>query len=270
MELSPMFHNRPAHFIVLSGMLLFAACAPVTSAAQQTGTSDKMPALPSGKQWKLVWSDEFDGNAIDKSKWYTPGDHIARSSGAWSDKALKVGNGVLQFQVIRENGMLVSAGLSTENRFSATYGYWEIRAKLPRTPGYRPAFWLSSKKINDPADLSHPTEIDVLEYPGRGQSVHMNLHWGGYKEFHQTTGSSARVSNPDRFHTYGVWWSSTGYSFYVDGELVWQSTGGGVSTGPEFIRLANEPFPVAPDSLPDHFPVDDNFTLDYVRVFQVE
>jgi beta-glucanase (GH16 family) len=269
MEVSSMFHNRAAHFVLVAGGLLFAVCAPAIF-AQQTFASDKLPPLQSGKKWKLVWSDEFDGNAVDKNKWYTPGDHVARSSGAWSDKALKVGDGVLQFQVIRENGLLVSAGLSTENRFSATYGYWEIRARLPRTPGYRPAFWLSSKKINDPADSSHPTEIDVIEYPGRGQNIHVNLHWGGYKEFHQATGSIVPVSNPEQFHTYGVWWSSSGYSFYVDGKLVWQSAGGGVSTGPEFIRLGNEPFPVAPDPLPEHFPDDDTFTVDYVRVYQVE
>ena len=265
-----MIHNRPAQFVLLIGILLIAACAPAISVGQQTSASDKLPALQSGKSWKLVWSDEFDGNDIDKSKWYTPGDHLPRSSGAWSDKALKVGNGVLQFKVLRENGLLVSSGLSTENRFSATYGYWEIRAKLPKTPGYRPAFWLSSKKINDAADPTHPTEMDILEYPGRDGNIHVNLHWGGYKEFHQSTGSSAPVSNPDQFHTYGVWWSSSGYSFYIDGQLVWQSTGGGVSTGPEFIRLANEPFPVAPDSLPDHFSDDDTFTVDYVRVYQVE
>ncbi len=25
--------------------------------------------LPKEKNWKLVWSDEFDGNALDESKW---------------------------------------------------------------------------------------------------------------------------------------------------------------------------------------------------------
>ena len=25
--------------------------------------------LPHGKQWKLVWNDEFDGNTLDRGKW---------------------------------------------------------------------------------------------------------------------------------------------------------------------------------------------------------
>ena len=25
--------------------------------------------LPEGKQWKLAWSDEFDGTELDRSKW---------------------------------------------------------------------------------------------------------------------------------------------------------------------------------------------------------
>jgi beta-glucanase (GH16 family) len=235
--------------------------------------SDALPALQNGKRWKLAWSDEFDGNAIDKSKWATPGERAARGPGIWSDKALKVGNGVLQFQVTRENGQLVTCAISSENHFSSTYGYWVIRAKLPRTSGYRPAFWISSKNINDPKDPSHPTEIDVLEYPGRNGNIRVNLHWGGYKESHQTTGSNAPLLDPTQFHTYGVWWNESGYSFYIDGKLVWKSTGGGTSTGPEFIRLGNDLFSADSASnmaQPDRFPADDTFTVDYVRVYEVE
>lgn len=29
------------------------------------------PSAPSGKQWNLVWTDEFDGSSLNNSKWDT-------------------------------------------------------------------------------------------------------------------------------------------------------------------------------------------------------
>lgn len=232
------------------------------------------PPPPSGKHWTLVWSDEFNGTSLDPTKWILPGDYVPRNIGAWSNSQIKVGGGVVQFKVTRINGKLVSAVINTEHHFEATEGYWEIRAKLPRNPGYRPAFWLSAQNINNVNDPSHPTEIDVLEYPGRNDHVDVNLHWNGYGPYHQTVGSHSPVPTPpDEWHTYGMWWNGKGYHFYVDGQRVWDSMGGGVSSSKEFIRLGNEMF--AKEILVNgretqDFPSEDNFTVDYVRVYQLQ
>jgi beta-glucanase (GH16 family) len=232
------------------------------------------PPAPSGKHWKLVWSDEFNGTSLDPTKWNLPGDYVPRSSGAWSNKQIEVGGGVVQFKVNRINGKLVSAAISSERHLEVTQGYFEIRAKLPQNPGYRPAFWLSAANINNVNDPSHPTEIDVMEDPSRNGHVRLNLHWNGYGPYHQTVGISSPVTTPaGEFHTFGVWWNDSGYHFYIDGQLVWASAGGGVSTTKEFIRLGNEPFPkeiLIDGKEPQNFPSDDNFTVDYVRVYQLQ
>ena len=33
------------------------------------GLADAPSLLPTGRRWKLVWHDEFDGAAIDRTKW---------------------------------------------------------------------------------------------------------------------------------------------------------------------------------------------------------
>src|SRR5215472_4060226 len=65
----------------------------------------------------------------------------------------------------------VSGLISSQPSFRQQYGYFEMRAKLPRGKGIWPAFWLL------PADLEWPPEIDVMESVGDPSKVYMTLHW---------------------------------------------------------------------------------------------
>jgi hypothetical protein len=49
-----------------------------------TQASDELlPPAPAGKQWKLIWNDEFDGDKLDESKWNRLGDS-KRRDGFWT------------------------------------------------------------------------------------------------------------------------------------------------------------------------------------------
>ena len=41
-----------------------------------------LPPLPAGKEWKLIWNDEFDGTKLDETKWNRLGDNV-RKGGWW-------------------------------------------------------------------------------------------------------------------------------------------------------------------------------------------
>lgn len=79
----------------------------------------------------------------------------------------------------------------------------------------------------------------------------INIHWNGYRDnrdkwepgqLHKAVGVksplSARQGNiVGDWHVYGLHWTPHHYGFYLDGELVWQTTQG-VSQMPEFILLS--------------------------------
>src|SRR6516162_6766876 len=114
---------------------------------------------PKAETWKLVWSDEFDGKEIDRTKWdFDLGNGFYNyESNTWIKGW---GNGELQYytrepeNVFVKDGMLhiravkesydgcgyTSARLKTRKRdgsplFSQRYGRFEFRAKLPTGRG---------------------------------------------------------------------------------------------------------------------------------------
>ena len=64
----------------LAGVIL--AVHAVNSGAAATSAPAGLPAAPSGQEWKLVWSDEFDGAQVDTNKWDVMGDG-KRRDGWW-------------------------------------------------------------------------------------------------------------------------------------------------------------------------------------------
>ena len=53
-----------------------------TAAAQTAPSKEFLPPLPTDKEWKLIWNDEFDGTKLDETKWNRLGDHV-RKGGWW-------------------------------------------------------------------------------------------------------------------------------------------------------------------------------------------
>jgi hypothetical protein len=103
----------------------------------------------------------------------------------------------------------VSGVITTQPSFSQTYGYFEMRAKLPAGKGLWPAFWLVRK------DLSWPPEVDIMESIGNPSEYYATLHAHGV----QDPGTKIAIS-PDDFHTFAVSWDPKDIVWYVDGREV--------------------------------------------------
>jgi beta-glucanase (GH16 family) len=103
----------------------------------------------------------------------------------------------------------VSGLISTQPSFSQTYGYFEMRAKLPRGKGIWPAFWLL------PTDFDWPPEIDVMESIGDPSKVYVTAHSKTVKD-----GGLEVTVSPDDFHTYAVSWDQDKLVWFVDGREV--------------------------------------------------
>jgi beta-glucanase (GH16 family) len=190
----------------------------------------------SGKEWKLVWSDEFNGTGLpDSSKWtYDLGNW------GWGNNELEYYTANRLENARQEDGNLIiearkddgiypwsSARLTTRGKESFLYGKIEFRAKVPAGRGTWSAGWLLGDEYKDELSWPYCGEIDVLENVGYEMDsktgngkTHASIHCGAYyfKLGNQPT-SIADVNNmTNEYHIYSIEWLSGGISILIDGK----------------------------------------------------
>lgn len=181
---------------------------------------------PPANDWRLVWSDEFNGNGdIDRSKWnyevWRPGT-VNHELQAYTDNRrenVRVGNGILTIEARRDGygGEFSSGRVKTQGKVSWTYGKVEARIKLPGGgKGSWPGFWM----MPDNQSRGWPAcgELDIMEWVSydRG-NVHATIHNGVYNWPKNTQKMGTTAVNPDDWHTYGMEWFPEYVAFFVDG-----------------------------------------------------
>lgn len=177
---------------------------------------DASPEIPG---WRLVWSDEFDGDTLDDSKWKAEDAALEKNNEAqtYSPDEVFVGDGVLTLrsQKRQKSGRDYTSGLvETIGRFSQTYGRFEVRAKLPRGQGIWPAHWLM------PADNSWPPEIDIMEMLGHDpRKIYMSNHWSTPQGARNNTANYTGPDFSEDFHVFAVEWDPETIRWFVDGTL---------------------------------------------------
>lgn len=221
------------------------------------GTGIAWAAAPGG--YYQAWSDEFNGTSFDPAKWsyYSLGGGAGSS---YSTNSISIGNGMANFTEYSQNGTNYFNSLTSENKFQEKYGYYEASIKFNSSPGEWGFFYLQSRtlqnayntytRLNIPTDgtLADPAisgvEVDIMEHRavnGSNNSVtnllHNALHWNGYDAAEQSMVYTAdQPSLGSGFHTYGVLWTPTNYTFYYDGQAMWTPTSP-VSARMEFVYL---------------------------------
>lgn len=110
------------------------------------------------------------------------------------------------------NHRYTSGCISSELTHWQTYGYFEMRARLPRGKGFWPAFWLLPKRN------AWPPEIDVLEGSGaRPWGVHCGvIERPRAAKTPPGAWIDQFIDTSDGFHTYAVDWTEKNIVFYVD------------------------------------------------------
>ena len=250
------------------------------------------PTDPFLDRFYLTWSDEFDGDALDRTKW---GGHYfnfnstyyKRLAGYWNVGMARVGDGVLRIpSIYYPEGFrsgppgYYSLGMDTRGIFEQKFGYFEARCILPKGEGLWSAFWLNCQGMaNVDGSGQDGMEIDIYESPywptDDKNRVSHALHYDGYGDATKSRGlGSTHFSDSpyDNFHTYGLEWNTNEFIFYVDRVQTKRSTFGGVSQVPEFVILSVEHAfsgwtgDIRNNTL-NGFEMTD-FVVDYVRVYQ--
>lgn len=232
---------------------------PVSTPRPNPSPTPAPTDLPDDEDWKLVWSDEFNGpesgedeanldsNGVDLDRWdYQLGTGAQYGLDGWGNNEeqyyrsenIKVEDGLLSITAQEESfeGKDYTSGrLFTEPTFSQTYGKFEARMKLPEGQGLWPAFWLMPKD-SEYGVWASSGEIDIMEAKGRlpeqvGGAIHFGKNWPSNKlfskDYHFTEGEDITD-----YHVYGLEWEPGELRWYVDGELYqtvnnWDSWGAG-------------------------------------------
>jgi glucosylceramidase len=262
---------------ITAGAYAFQYPMPARSVATfifDTNARHSLPFAPDPDVWRLVWSDEFDGDTLDLSVWeimtgtgaqfgltgwgnyeaqYYHGDNITVANGflrieARSQNRSSPGEGSRSFT----SGRIRSTGTpGYGDGFSVLYGRIEARIKLPKGNGLWPAFWML------PTDSPYGGwpmggEIDIMESMGRlpgrvSGALHFGTAWPNNTYAHSVFNFPPGQDITD-FHVYAVEWDPEEIRWYVNDRLYfvrssWWSRGPGAE--------ANYPFP-APFDQPFH------------------
>ena len=206
-----------------------------------------IPCIPCVNQvkaessWKLVWSDEFDGDSLNTDVW-------TRETGGsgWGNNELQyytdrtdnsyVSDGTLKIVAKRENYSncrFTSARLKTAGKKSFKYGKMEARIKVNggNQDGVWPAFWMMG---DDGTAWPWCGELDIMEHANSRNYVEGTIHWNAGGSSYNTPynhifwGSysvpayyyySDNNNGINGWHTYGVIWDENTIKWYVDNNI---------------------------------------------------
>ncbi|MDO8288401.1 MAG: glycoside hydrolase family 16 protein [Parvibaculum sp.] len=226
--------------------------------------------------YRLTFNDEFDKMSIVPDKgdgtWFAPV-HVTFGAALLAPPSPSgpffVKDGKLTIRASVQDGKWTSGLMqtvdSTGRGFSQAYGYFEMRAKLPKGRATWPAFWLLTQRTYVDTTATRG-EIDILEaYGSQHGVIHFALHirprgdrrWNFSKQFKQPT-------MMEGFHRYGASIDSVWIKFYFDSEEIYRVPTFEVFKGPMYMLV--DLAMVDKDMARAESPSD--LIVDYVRAYE--
>ncbi|MGJ7522956.1 glycoside hydrolase family 16 protein [Variovorax sp. LT1P1] len=246
--------------------------------------------------YRLVFNDEFDGAALNRSKWFTRGmnanesiDHLKDEEQRYRDNHNHVVSSGRLHLVARRTGEGAYESGMIRSDWTVRYGYFEARVKMPAGRGVFPAFWLSPD-VGADGSQGWPPELDIFEYVNNGVEDTSDMVHTGVIDRPGTT-SPFVYADPmfnrqwsywkapfafDRsWHTIGAEWTEDSFSTFVDGKKIversyrWQFADGRLASKAHVIlNLAIGGAWAGRHGIEDSkFPA--SFEIDWVRVYQL-
>lgn len=227
------------------------------------------------KEWKLAFADEFNGTALDTTKWSDQRDDWIKGGNPYNDREdawylpgnTTVGNGALKLTVKNEayDAYGLTTGMINSNhRYAFKYGYIEARVKVPSCRGCWPVFWTL------PEGVAWPPELDLFEYIDTSAAQRRPFfasHWSengvlqsNLDYFTMPCGTATDYTG--NYHTYGFLWTPTKIQPYLDGVPGPAFTGAAVPQVSMYMILS---LAVADGLVPAGSP---SMLTDYIRVWQ--
>ena len=202
--------------------------AGMTSSSSAISSSSEGSSEPAET---YLWNDEFDGDAIDNSKWTFD---IGTGSSGWGNNEWEyytdrkenayVKDGVLHIRAQKEDyeeQKYTSARMLTKGKFSFKYGTVEARIALPTGKGIWPAFWMLGENF-DTVGWPACGEIDIIEAVNTENKIYGTNHWANGSEYATYGNNTGNYRDQKyelditQFHTYKFTWDEKYIRMFVD------------------------------------------------------
>ncbi len=219
--------HLPLSLAAIASALLLSGCSIMQQAKNKPVTESI--SVPDG--WQLVWHDEFNGNALDRSKWtpeqncwgggndeqqcYTDRPenilvkeghlHIIARAETFSGPDTR--EDAANFDPARQRTLPFTSGrLRSKGKGDWRYGRIDVSAKLPKGQGSWPAIWMLPTD-NEYGGWPLSGEIDIMEAVNLGtqsdeenakageqeRRVHGTLHFGKRSPHNTYSGESYKL-----------------------------------------------------------------------------
>jgi beta-glucanase (GH16 family) len=246
-------------FVVAAGLIPFFPLIAGTG-------SEVLPV----QGYRLVWSDEFEGRALDTSKWVFRTDSRMWSKQKHGNVSLR--NGHLIIAAKKEKaGVKQYTGGGIISRRSFLCGYYEARLRVPPGAGWHTAFWMMRQDgKGDTAPGKTAQELDVCENDSVNSCLFgVNVHRWNPKP-HLSMGHRNIVS-PDLsadFHTFGCEFTPEQITYFLDGRPVQRVPTSGFTPGEQNIWLTSIASPLGKTKAVDDTRLPAAAEFDYVRFYE--
>ena len=252
---------------------------------------------PPDSNWSMMWSDEFNGSAIDSGTWT----HETGDDG-WGNNELQnytanaensyISNEKLVIEAkyiggsATGRGNYTSARMISQDKYSFQYGLVVARMKSPYGAGVWPAIWMLGQSFRA-VGWPRSGEIDIFEMFGQDESSYRQasgaMHWFSTTEVPRGCNSfqtdqracSGKKTHTERlannFHNYSLEWNENELIWRFDGEVfqirdITDSELDEFRAG-EFFLLLNVAVGGNPVANPDISVFPQTMEIDWIRVY---
>lgn len=282
--------------VVLAASAVLVALPPASGATTAPTCGGELVKKPTGVALTCTFDDEFNGTALDRTKWtpqqtaiggYTTGSLGSEVCYLDSTNDIKESGGYLSL-VVRKELKTFRCGsfytkfdggtVSTTGKFSQTYGRFEIRAKFPAATvrGLHAALWMWP--VNPTKYGAEPAsgEIDIAEqYSSMPNTAAPYIHYVSKVNDAAVTNWGCAIP-ANAFSTYVLVWTTTTMTISINGKTcvqdTWQPRAPLVSPQPFdqpfFVVLTQGLGGIGTNSYVSATPLPATTEVDYVRAWR--
>lgn len=176
--------------------------------------------------YELIWSDEFDGSAVDTNTWNFD---IGNGHNGWGNMELQyyraenatVSGGYLTIEAREESYEgcdYTSARIHSKGKQDFLYGRVETKMKVPTGGAIWPAYWMmATDEVY--GGWPYSGEIDIMETKDDTDFIGGTIHYGDSTHGWNCLGGEYRpggIDFSDDFHIYAIEWEPDEIRWYVD------------------------------------------------------